>query len=185
MDNEDLDNFIETFTGKRFDFLCPTADMIDIVDIAHSLSMQCRYTGHCRHFYSIAEHCIHVAEQCSDSNKLWALLHDSSEAYLTDVASPVKPFLQNYKMMEKKIMNEICNMYKLPLSMPKEVHNADMELLRSEASMMIPSRGKDWKINQSYTTPILDIEFQYYPPDIAKEKFLNMFYHLYDERKIA
>ena len=175
-DQTENDTYIETYTGKKFYFLNPLCSDIDIIDIAHSLSMQCRYTGHAKEFFSIAEHSILVAELCSDENKLWGLLHDGSEAYLTDVASPIKPFLKNYKKMEKVLMDAICTKYGLKTSMPEEVHIADMEVLRSEASKLMTSKGADWKINQNNDSPIIDLNIQCMSPFEAKIKFIEKFY---------
>jgi 5'-deoxynucleotidase YfbR-like HD superfamily hydrolase len=53
--------WIQTYSGRQFDIAAPTPEMVDLEDIAHSLAMQCRYNGHCQHFYSVAEHSDHVA----------------------------------------------------------------------------------------------------------------------------
>jgi len=177
-----LDHFIETYTGKKFYFLEPQETEVDIIDIAHSLSMQCRYTGHCRKFYSVAEHCIHVADLCSDESKLYGLLHDASEAYLTDIASPVKPFLQNYKMMEKQIMSTVYEKFGLEPSLPIEVQKIDLAILRTEADQLMISRGKDWVVNKNNSEPLLSVEIKCYAPTEAKEKFLEMFGDLYEEQ---
>ena len=103
----ELSPWIETFTGKEFYFLDPTPDSIDIRDIAHSLAFTCRYTGHSRRFYSVAEHSVLVSYLAVDP--LAGLLHDASEAYITDIASPIKPHLANYKELEDKIMDKIKN----------------------------------------------------------------------------
>ena len=177
MDNK-VDNYIETFTGIKFDFLNPKLDQIDIEDIAHSLSMQVRYTGHCSKFYSIAEHCLLVSYMCSDEFKLYGLLHDASEAYLTDVASPIKPFLQNYKMMECKVMNVITEKYGLGEFFPEEVHLADMNALRLEITQLMSSKGEGWAINNVLSTELPDIELECMGQEEAKERFLQRFYEL-------
>ncbi len=174
-----VDSYIETFTGKKFYFLDPTQDSIDIIDIAHSLSMQCRFTGHTTKFYSIAEHSIMVSRLCPDEFKLWGLLHDASEAYLTDVASPVKPHLINYKLMEKVIMEPICKKFGISKYMPDEVHVADMEALRIEAYWLMKSKGNDWVINQDKKpldescTPLLGLS-----PEETKFMFLEEYLRL-------
>lgn len=179
MTDNNTDTYIETYTGKHFDFLTPQLDMIDMEDIAHSLSMQCRYTGHCNEFYSIAEHSLFVSDMCSPENKLWGLLHDASEAYLTDVASPVKPFLQNYKLMERKLMNKICEKYNIELVMPDEVHYYDMVALKAEAYQMTQSKGLDWAIANNQTIELkTNVDFDYYTPKQAKLQFLDVFHSL-------
>ena len=174
MVNNKLDNYIETYSGIKFDFLDPTIEQVSIEDIAHSLSMQVRYTGHCSTFYSIAEHCLLVADLCPEY-ELYALLHDASEAYLTDVASPIKPFLQNYKMMECKVMGVIVDKFDLPEFFPEEVHLADMKALQLEAKQLMHSKGEGWAINDILTDPVPDIVIQSLTPPEAKKRFLARF----------
>ncbi|MEM9149127.1 MAG: hypothetical protein AAGB19_01555 [Cyanobacteria bacterium P01_F01_bin.3] len=82
------DAWIQTFTGKAFWPLEPDPELICIEDIAWALAHQSRYSGHCDRFYSVAEHSLWVSGQCSPEHKLWGLLHDASEAYLSDVVRP-------------------------------------------------------------------------------------------------
>ena len=84
---------IVTYTGKSFDLLNPTPDMVCIEDIAHSLANICRYTGHVRKFYSVAQHCVLAARVNNLSDPLQRLLHDAAEAYIGDLASPWKRLL--------------------------------------------------------------------------------------------
>ena len=85
--------WIQTFTGKQFDIFNPKLDAIDIVDIAHSLANTCRFNGHCTHFYSVAEHSIHMLRHNYFANlhidKI-ILLHDAAEAIIGDIARPHK-----------------------------------------------------------------------------------------------
>src|ERR1700722_9509595 len=87
-------DYITTYTGKIFRPLHPDAVDICIEDIAHALSMQCRFTGHSREFYSVGDHCLWVSDVAAELGRpedaLWGLLHDASEAYLHDIASPIK-----------------------------------------------------------------------------------------------
>ena len=141
--------------------------------------MQVRYTGHAKYFYSIAEHSMVVSSMCRNQNKLWGLLHDASEAYLTDVATPVKAQLTNYKDIERNLMNAICLKFGIQETMPDDVHTADITALRSEAYTLMHSRGKDWKVNQQEKTiPIKQMDFKLYDPSEAKMRFLDMFYEL-------
>lgn len=101
---------IKTYTGKLVNPLDLQLDDIDIFDIAHSLAYQCRFTGHTKFFYSVAQHSILVASIVPMEYKLAALLHDASEAYLHDIPRPLKrlePFKSFYKHYEDKIMQQI------------------------------------------------------------------------------
>jgi 5'-deoxynucleotidase YfbR-like HD superfamily hydrolase len=120
---------VRTYSGIYFDFLNPTIDMINIEDIAHSLSNQCRFNGHLPNFYSVAQHSVHCAEMVSEPYKLQALLHDASEAYIVDIPKPIKPYLTNYKDMEDKIMYLIAEKFGFDYPFSQEVKKADEDRL--------------------------------------------------------
>ncbi len=109
--NEFGGHWIMTYTGKKFHFLDPQPEEIDIVDIAHALSLTCRFGGQCREFYSVAEHSIRMAEIVPQEYKLHALLHDASEAYLPDLPRPEKAELPQFKSMEQLILNSIYDKF--------------------------------------------------------------------------
>ena len=54
---------IMTHSKKMFDPLHPNVELIDIEDIAHSLSMLCRANGHFRTFYSVCQHSINCMKE--------------------------------------------------------------------------------------------------------------------------
>ena len=76
-------NWMQTFTGGRFYPSDPRYEDIHIEDIAHGLSMTCRFGGQCDHFYSVAEHSWHVAMLCPQRDRLAGLMHDASEASIS------------------------------------------------------------------------------------------------------
>ena len=80
---------MSTYTGKKFFPFDPRPEQICIEDIAHGLSMLCRFSGQCPYFYSVAEHSIYVVHCLPDNLQLEGLLHDASEAYLADLPRPV------------------------------------------------------------------------------------------------
>lgn len=124
--------WMQTFTGRRFWPLDPRPEDIHVEDIAHALSLQCRYAGHCVNFYSVAEHCVLLAEHVADPFKRWALLHDASEAYLVDIPRPVKGDLANYREIEARVMAAVCERFGLPPDMPAEVADADWRIIGDE-----------------------------------------------------
>src|SRR6266496_642804 len=132
---------IVTFTGKYVSPLDPRPEMIDIRDIAAALSNQCRFTGHTVYagfpvFYSVAQHSVLVSQICDFNDAAWGLLHDASEAYLSDLARPLKyhnSLGDIYRFSERQLMDAICTHFGLPLKMPDSVKWADDVLLRSEA----------------------------------------------------
>ncbi len=146
-------SWIITYTGRRFWPLDPEVRDIDIEDIAHSLSMQCRFTGHVVKFYSVAEHSFlvsRIAEQFGgvlngDPNMLglWGLLHDASEAYLSDVAHPIKhdPEFKKYRAAEKKLQAVIARKFHLPVQEPAIVHRVDRYMGELESRMLRDTKG--------------------------------------------
>lgn len=105
-------SYITTVSGKHFDPVEPDESLIDINDIAHSLSLICRGCGHTRFFYSVAQHSIACALEAQERGYsrdvvLACLLHDGSEAYLSDVTRPVKAHLDYYREVEDRLQDLI------------------------------------------------------------------------------
>ena len=124
---------IRTYTGLYMNVFEPTLDMVCIEDIAHSLSMQCRFGGHLPKFYSVAQHSILVALRISETGiKLEALLHDASEAYLMDIPSPIKKRLSNYKEIEENLMRIIGDKFGFTMPLHEKVKDADAYMLQWE-----------------------------------------------------
>lgn len=90
---------IVTYTGVRYYPFAPRVGDVRIEDIAHSLSLQCRYAGHSSVFYSVAEHSMMVSTMVPPGYRLEALLHDAAEAYCQDLCAPVKNYLPDYVEM--------------------------------------------------------------------------------------
>lgn len=165
-------NWMQTASGAQFWPIDPRPGEIDINDIAHALSMLCRFGGHCKRFYSVAEHCVHMSRIVSQENKLWALLHDASEAYLVDVPRPIKPFLVGYKEAEEKIMNAVCVKFNLEPEMPDEVKIADNAILFDEAAQNMAPKPAKW----DFECEPLGIELQYWSPEVARNHFMKQFH---------
>ena len=103
---------IATYTGEDFNPLAPNIHQIQLEDIAHALSMICRANGHFKHFYSVAQHSINCANEAkargmSTKIQLACLLHDGSEAYVSDITRPVKKHLQRYLEIEEALQDMI------------------------------------------------------------------------------
>lgn len=126
-------SWIQTRSGKEMYPTAPTADMLDIGDIGHALSMVCRFAGHTRTFYSVAEHSVRVARLVSPEDRLAALLHDASEAYLCDIPKPVKPLLPGYAAIEDRMSRVIADKWGVSYPWPESVKRADRIMLHSEA----------------------------------------------------
>ncbi len=109
---------MNTYTGKKIDPMSMTADDVSIQDIAHALSLTCRGGGHVSYFFSVAQHSINCMKEAkargwSERLQLACLLHDASEAYISDIIRPVKVHLSNYLEIESSIMNVILERFGL------------------------------------------------------------------------
>jgi len=146
-------NWINTASGVAFHPLEPKAEDVSIEDIAHSLSHQCRYTGHTLNFYSVAEHSVLVAKGVkalggSLNAQRWGLLHDGSEAYLSDISSPVKrhPSFAFYREVEKGLMAAVAERFKLEGPEPDPVRFVDAQMIAFESvdPRVIKVRNPNW-----------------------------------------
>ena len=133
--NEYDGSWVATYTGKKLHFLNPQPDEICIEDIAHHLSLTCRFAGAVKWFYSVAEHSKRVAEIVPNKYKLLALLHDGGEYALTDMCSPVKIRFPEFKALENAILQMILRKYNVDplLGTHGIVKEADRILLATEA----------------------------------------------------
>jgi hypothetical protein len=169
---------ITTFSGVRFWPLLPNPADIRIEDIAHALSNQCRFGGHAREFYSVAEHCVRVSQNCRPEDALWGLLHDASEAYLSDVPSPMKelPEFEAYRAAERNLQGTIAARFGLSTEQPRSVTEADRAVLGIEIRDLLrpsgpPQPGRPpQKDKLAITAP--------WPPRVAKARFLSRFREL-------
>jgi len=105
-------SYIRTYTGRAFDPGRPDAELIDIRDVAHALSMICRGNGHVKTFFSVAQHCINCALEAEarglpDRVILACLLHDAGEAYMSDVPRPYKKSMPEYVKDEERLMSAV------------------------------------------------------------------------------
>lgn len=141
-------DWIQTFTGIQFWPLDPRPEEIDIRDIAHALSNQCRFAGHCNQFYSVAEHSVRVSWLLSHEYKLWGLLHDAAEAYLVDLPKPIKKWSQMgvlYSEIEDALMLAIGAKFGLTFPMPTAVKKADVVMLVTEKRDLMKMPPKPWE----------------------------------------
>lgn len=138
--------WILTQSGKHFDFTDPRPEQIEIMDIAHALSHECRYAGHVRSFYSVAQHCVLASRIVPPAFALEALLHDASEAYCKDIPSPLKALLPDYHRIEWQVDGAIRDKFDLPMFMSPSVKHADLLLLATERRDLMPADDTCWPI---------------------------------------
>lgn len=129
---------ILTATGRYFNFRAPELHSYQVEDIAHALSRLCRYTGHCKKFYSVAQHSVLVSYYVPEELALEGLLHDASEAYLGDVSSPLKALLPDYKAIEKSVEQAIALHFDLHFPHPAIIKEVDLRMLVTEMRDNMP-----------------------------------------------
>jgi len=170
---------IETFSGLYFDYDDPKPEQVSIVDIAHALSNIPRFGGHVTRWYSVAEHALLVHDLLGNATqdlRLAGLHHDSHEAYLGDVPTPLKHHLPaTYRMLTERADKAIAAKLNIPVErfMAPEIKRADALALRIEAAFLKKSRGVGvhWG-NDGIPPEVLDIQLQYMKPADAARRFL-------------
>lgn len=136
--------WILTQSGQQFDLLRPTASMIKPVDIAHALSRLCRFNGHTRAHYSVAQHSLIVASLVPVEHQLVALLHDATEAYIGDMTRPLKAVMPEYQYVEHQIWLAVCDRFDIQIDLPGCVKQADMVALATERRDLMPEHLGEW-----------------------------------------
>lgn len=167
---------MQTVTGKQFWPIDPRPEEIDIRDIAGALARLCRYGGQLRSdvpFYSVAEHCVHVADHAPEGLQLTALLHDASEAYLCDIIRPIKPFLSNYYEIEERLERAVAVRFGLSYPWAPEVKRLDTAILADERDQAMAPPPVPWS---QTTEPPLGVTLQFWTPEESRDKFLHRFY---------
>lgn len=163
MENLYTPDCIRTYTGIYFNVFEPKPEMVRIEDIAHSLSMQCRFGGHLPKFYSVAQHSLMCSFGLNKRYWLEGLLHDASEAYLLDMPSPIKKRMNDYKEIEHRLNKVIAERFNLIYPWPDEVIKMDRQLLQYEWDYLM--------LGKEESTPL-----ELYTPLLAETSFLVRFY---------
>lgn len=169
-------DWIETHSGGQFYPLSPNPDDIHIRDIARSLSMQCRYTGHVNKFYSVAEHCclIHdllVAAGCR-YEPFVGLMHDATEAYVSDVPLPIKRMIPEFGELEALVWDAITWKFSLPTELPACVRDLDRRMVLAERKHLKVDSGHEWNVPGEMP----DVKIHCWSPAEAETQFLARFY---------
>jgi len=171
---------IVTFSGEKFTPLDPDINQIHIEDIAHSLSLMCRANGHIDYFFSIAQHSINCANEAkargySSRVQLACLIHDASEAYISDITRPVKLYLAEYKKIEKRLQDLVYTKF-LGAPLPEEefniVNQIDNDMLACEFITLMPKRKIYPVIHELTSKPSFEYRNQ---PEVETE-FLKVYY---------
>lgn len=178
--NDGTGFYIHTFTGRQFFWDRIKTNEYSIYDIAHALSMNCRWTGHVKRFYSVAEHCYFASYKAPWPHKLGALLHDANEAYLHDMPSPLKWFLAEkgftaMKDLEDEIDETIFQRFGVPYPMAPEIKEVDRRMLATEHLYLMPGGVSERK---AMGEPYDDLTIMNFAPEVAEQLYLKRFHEL-------
>lgn len=171
-------DWMQVYSGRPFWPLDPRPEDIDIRDIAHALSMQCRYGGHCIRFYSVAEHSVLLSEVAEPKFKLAALLHDAAEAYLVDVPRPLKCMLDGYAAAEDRVLDAVGQRFGLNQDDFDAVRDIDKAILGDEVAQNLARPLLSW----SYIGKPLGVRLHCWSPVEAEHHFLEAFRQLLRQR---
>lgn len=176
------DGKMRTYSGFPFD-LSRDDNIIRLPDIAHSLSMQCRYAGHTRRFYSVAEHVCLLFDYVTALNdaglsplglyqnvdRLTLLHHDDAEYIVRDLPRPIKRLLPKYVELEERVERQIAGAFGTTYPFPDWLHTLDARILVDERQQAMGATD-NWEIEPLHVT------LQFWSPQQAKDEY--MFRHV-------
>lgn len=172
--------WMQTYTGGPFYPLDPRPSEVRVRDVAHGLAMTCRYGGHTKRFYSVAEHCVHVARHVPDELKLEALFHDAAEAYIGDMVRPLKhtPSMEEYRRAEDLVQAAVyAHLGIVPTPQSRAViKTVDDRILIDETSALMHDPHA-YTARMRRTEP-LGVRIACWDPGEAEQWFLNTYYAL-------
>lgn len=155
---------IRTRSGLYMNVFEPTVEMVDIGDIAHALSNIPRFGGHLPMFFSVAQHSVLCSHLVPRKHALSALMHDSAEAYILDMPSPIKKRLQGYQEIEDNLLECISKATGFSYPFTEDIKIADQEQLEIEWHNLMLENGNMLSMCWTHS--------------FAKHKFLSRYYEL-------
>ena len=167
--------YLQTVSGRFVNPFDPDPTQLDIQDIARALANTCRFGGHCRSFYSVAQHSVIVSElveqRGGDPEDVFAaLMHDAGEAYLGDMPHPLKhrsALGEAFKHAEKHLEQALQARFKIKPDVP-EIKRADRALLATERRAF---SAEDWHWPELEGIEPLDLHLTAWSPDEAAARF--------------
>ena len=163
-----MSSYITTYTGLHFYPTEPNPDGLRIEDIAHALSLLCRGNGHTKTFFSVGQHCLHCAREAqargySRRVALACLLHDASEAYLSDVPRPFKQSMPQYRVLENRLLDVIYTKFLgAPLTNEEAVlvKQIDDDMLYFDLCVLLnePSNEPETEMKSVFSYDVLPFE---------------------------
>jgi 5'-deoxynucleotidase YfbR-like HD superfamily hydrolase len=174
--------YLQTVSGRRVNPFDPDPSQLDAGDIARALGNVCRFGGHARTFYSVAQHSVIVSELVEQrggdvEDAFAALMHDATEAYLGDMPHPIKhrsPLGAAFKAAEEHLERAISERFRIKPDVP-EIKRVDRALLATERRTF---SGENWHWPELDGVDPLDLEITAWSPDEAARAFAARFAEL-------
>jgi uncharacterized protein len=174
--------YLQTVSGRWVNPFDPDPEQLDAGDIARALANQCRFGGHSRVFYSVAQHSVIVSElveqRGGDAEDVFAaLMHDASEAYLGDMPHPIKhrsPLGAAFKAAEDHLEAALRERFRIKADVP-EIKRADRALLAPERRAF---SAEDWHWPELEGVEPLELELTALAPEAAARAFAERYAEL-------
>jgi hypothetical protein len=174
--------YLQTVSGRWVNPFDPDPAQLEAGDIARALANQCRFGGHSRVFYSVAQHSVIVSRLVEErggdvEDAFAALMHDATEAYLGDMPHPLKhrsPLGAAFKEAEAHLERAIRDRFDIKPDVPK-INPADRALLASERRAF---SAESWHWPELEGVEPLDIELTAWSPDQAADEFAKRYAEL-------
>lgn len=171
--------WMQTNSGIAFEFP-PTLDMIELQDIAHALAHQCRFGGHTKSFYSVAQHSVLVSHVCAPEAAFQGLMHDAAEAYVADMIRPLKvmPEMRPYRKMEDAVWRKIAEKFNVPVEFHPSIKLADDIVLLTEKRDLLAPSPRPWTLvnSKASTADLLPDPIIPWDPEKSKANFLARYW---------
>ena len=176
-----IGNWILTHKGHAFSFSELDSNVYDLDDIAHALSLTCRFGGFTDYHYSVGQHSCYMAEELFRETgdaalALDGLMHDAEEYVMGDMKTPLKNLMPEFRAMSAKVDAAIrheFHQFGVPLEIQPLTKEYDTRILLDEKYALLPSDGPAWEFEK--TQKPLGIVIQKWSPGMAEARFHELF----------
>lgn len=183
--------------GAYFDYEAPETSAITIEDVAFGLAFTARFRGQTRAlratgnrvFYSVAEHCVRMAQEMiaegyGERLALAGLMHELGEVPLGDMPSPAKMMLPDFKALEKRLEAALWEQFDLPSLTEDDVRIVkafDLRMLATEKRDLMTGSipGDRWEMLEGFQPFAAMTITPYFHPHLAAEAFLRLWGYLH------
>jgi uncharacterized protein len=184
----------QAYSGERYWTLDPLPEEVHTIDVVQGLVNAARYRGQTKFFYPVLTHSTLVSVACEQLalERGWSvqaakdvgfegLYHDSPEAFLGDVARPLKRMrtMREYCKVEKLWEDAIftrMNIHSTPRT-KKLVHEVDHRIVLDEIRVLMKDPDMWQRAGRYPDLKPLGIEV----PNWTREESIRAFYQRYNE----